>query len=220
MESPFHIAQTADLQVVKDYFNAENASLPNNAGFAPIHSAAMRDDDDPLILHYLVTSCGVDVNQKCRYTPLQCAVMQRKSNCVRMLLQLGADMEDRFVGTGRNDTPFQRAIRDGSHECARIFIDYGAPLAQVKEVGPVKWAFDHIAARKQCFKAALLLLGLRRYRQSSVLNSSPLDIIKMISYHVWSTRHCDYAWYIAAGVKPHTRTRQMPRPDQDGMVLE
>uniref|UniRef100_A0A8C5P847 Ankyrin repeat and SOCS box protein 11 n=1 Tax=Leptobrachium leishanense TaxID=445787 RepID=A0A8C5P847_9ANUR len=87
----------------------------------PLHEAVIRGHRKcaEILIVY-----GLDINKEVRNlgTPLFLACVHQRTDCVRKLLELGANVD---CGKQR-DTPLHAAARQSSGEIAKMLIDYGA----------------------------------------------------------------------------------------------
>ncbi len=84
-------------------------------------------------------------------------------------------------------SPLSCALRNDRNDAARAMIDFGARLDHSN--GPIpKWVAAFVAAREWCRYAALLLLGIHRWRRSAVLGANNRDVIQIVARAVWQTR--------------------------------
>lgn len=94
-------------------------------------------------------------------------------------------------------TPLQRLLSRSSTLPSEIFDNWmtsvtllickGARIDLVQSKVP-EWVSDLISSRKNCKKAALLLLGMKRFRLSEVMRINGKDAVCLIAKHVVSTQ--------------------------------
>jgi hypothetical protein len=149
---------------------------------------------------------GANVNACTRLgdTPLRYATLFGHVNVICVLLDAGAlvDMTNLF-----GSTPLYYAIRDKCVAAAQIFIDRGARVSNVKldKELPVipDWVTTFIELRFKCSCAAIAIIGIHKYRRTTVTGNNDVNVIKLVSKHIWSTR-MDDMW-----VAPTTKTRRL-----------
>ncbi|CAG7925132.1 unnamed protein product [Penicillium olsonii] len=80
-------------------------------------------------LKYLVEKCHLDVNHASDWaTPLILAVEGGDINCVRYLVEHGADIHK--LSDNQQMTALIKAVNEGQHECARYLVQQGADINQ------------------------------------------------------------------------------------------
>lgn len=120
---------------------------------------------------------------------LHLAASSCSSECVKLLLQAGADVDPR---NQRGRTALACAIECCNMVATRVLLDHGAKLSRV-EVRVPPWIRALAAGRELCRRAALLLVAFRRLQRSKVLAGNPLDIAKLLGRSVWAMR-MDATW--------------------------
>jgi hypothetical protein len=119
----------------------------------------------------------------------------------RMLLDAGAVVDS---STTSGWTPLYRAVRNNCKDIARLLIDRGARVSNIKlsESFPVvpDWVSVFVASRMQCRFAAITIIGIHKYRRTHVTGKNDMNVLKLISKHIWSTR-MDDVW--VTRVKPN-----------------
>ncbi len=134
----------------------------------------------------LLLQVGADVNAQNSNGHL---AMHYARDCatVQLLLRAGAPIDGPAGFSRTVASPLSFALYNDRTDAARAMIDFGARLDRSN--GPIpKWVAAFVAAREWCRYAALLLLGVRKLRRSTVLGDNNRDVIKMIAYAVWQTR--------------------------------
>ncbi|KAM4701858.1 ankyrin repeat and SOCS box protein 11-like [Discoglossus pictus] len=118
----------------------------------PLHEAIIkghRECAEILIAH------GVDINKEVQHigSPLYVACVHQRIDCVKKLLDLGAD-----VHIGKlSDTPLHAAARKSSEEIVKLLIDYGANVKQKNMDG--KYPIELAAPRSHVEQALLFAEG-------------------------------------------------------------
>lgn len=115
----------------------------------------------------------------------------RDLKCICMLLEAGSDIKAK---NQYNKTALCCAIECCNNMVIRLLIDNGARIKDCC-VNIPKWVRKLVEGRDRCRQATLMLIAIRRFRRSPVLESNPLDISKLIGKEIWSTR-MDEFWLI------------------------
>ncbi len=134
---------------------------------------------------------GADPNRYFALSPLHVAC---NDECVRLLLAAGANPNATTKYGGHTVLCLLNnrcASFDGSVRIIRLLIKHG--LRDIRENNVCSVSIGLFRAREQCRRVALLLLGLRRFRHSTVLNMNGIDVVRLIATHVWDTR-VDDVW--------------------------
>jgi hypothetical protein len=175
----------SDLAVVMTIVTPENASMKRYGYSMMMMAAAANRADDPRIVRH-VLNCGGNVNGSAGAygeSPLLSAIRHLNIRCVQILLQHGADVNYKWC----NAPLLQWVISWGNREdIARMLIDRGASGVDIFEYYP--WTGRYVELSKKCKQGAVVLLGLRKHRQT-VLGSQPTDVIRLIARELWRLRN-------------------------------
>jgi len=175
-----------DFQSLKKVLNASNVNSCDLDYWTPLHLAATQCVDTD-IMSWLVRDLGADVNatSKRGNTPLSLAVSPFRrapsyfSN-VKLLLESRANIN----GCVPLDD-FQQAT---TYEClfnvVWLLLDYGAKLP---EDAPNSLLRMH-NARQSARRAAVTIVGIRRFRHSKVMNINGMDTTRLIGKLIWQNR--------------------------------
>jgi len=114
----------------------------------------------------------------------------------------------------RGDTPLARTVLFEDVPFMQLFLDYGAQLSNVKNGHSFckkkipKWAVDVATGRENCHKAVIVLIGIRRFGHSQVMQNNVRDIATLIAKTLWQTRF-DGKWVPEVKVtKPKQRKQR------------
>ncbi|XP_072287503.1 ankyrin repeat and SOCS box protein 11 [Pyxicephalus adspersus] len=163
----------ACVSMLLDY--GANPELETQLTF-PLHEAVLRGYRE---CAEMLISFGADIDKELqnRGTPLYLACTHHKADCVRKLLELGAD-----VNRGKLlDTPLHAAARRSSEEIIKFLIDYGANVMSKNIDG--KYPIELAAPRSAVEKALLIAEGpaslaqLCRLSIRKLLGSSCLQVV-------------------------------------------
>jgi subtilase family serine protease len=50
------------------------------------------------------------------------------------------------------------------------------------------WVTTFVEARSKCRTAAITIIGIHKYHRTTVTGNNDINVIKLISEHIWSTR--------------------------------
>jgi hypothetical protein len=194
----FCAADYGDLDTLKKLVDYNNVNEEDSYGSTVLHIASGSGQLE-CVRHIL--SLGVNVNVHAFYggtTALHRAVSWGHVSCVVCVIDGGAEIDatDNF-----GLTPLYYAVNgklENHRECARLLIDRGAILKNVKltECLPVipGWAVAFVASRLLCRNVVVVVIALHRYNRTC---DNGVDVMRMIGKHIWSTR-MDTVWNVAA----------------------
>jgi ankyrin repeat protein len=140
------------------------------------------------------------------WTPLHHAAQNGTADIVRVLLDAGArvnamDMEEH--------TPLFWSIEGNHRDISKVLIDRGATVKIGKYYPAIPspgWLAMFIASRLQCRHVAIVLIGIHKYYRTKLTSNNDINVIKLISKHIWSTRMND-DWVSAATIPTATQSR-------------
>jgi ankyrin repeat protein len=102
-----------------------------------------------------------------------------------------------IVDATRNNgwTPLHRAIYNKHVDISQLLIDRGAKLSNVKLDNFVQafpdWIITLVELQNNCRIAAIVIIGIHKYHRTAVTGNNDINVIKLISKHIWSTRMDD-----------------------------
>jgi ankyrin repeat protein len=92
-------------------------------------------------------------------------------------------------------TPLCRAIGNKRNDNARLLIDRGAKVSNVKldKWMPAipDWVNTFIESRSSCRCSAIAIIGMHKYHRTTVTENNDINVLRLISKHIWSTRMDD-----------------------------
>jgi ankyrin repeat protein len=109
-----------------------------------------------------------------------------------VLLDAGAmvDATDKY---GR--IPLYYAIRDKRVAVARLLVDRGGKVSNVKLDEDVPAIPDRVTvfieSRSRCRFASIAIIGIHKYHRTTMTGNIDINVIKLISKHIWSMRMDD-----------------------------
>jgi ankyrin repeat protein len=197
----FDAAENGDLDQLRATLTVDNLSDVDEYGWTVLHTAAANGHCE--CSKYCI-EMGADVNHGISegYTPLFLA-SEAGENIVRLLLDAGAKVN---TITYDGYSPLYTAITRNI-DVARLMIDRGADLMDVQldkwlpEIPD--WAFTLVESRSKCRCASIAIIGIHKYRRTNVTGINDINVLRLISKHIWSTR-MDDGW-IAATMETCTK---------------
>jgi ankyrin repeat protein len=142
--------------------------------------------------HCLKMGANVNVRNHVGSTPLHYASSWGHVNVVSVLLDAGAivDMTDDFGWT-----PLHDALRNTHVPVARLLIDRGAKMSNIKPDDEVivipDWITTIIESQSRCRLVSITIIGMHKYRLTTLTGNNDINVIRLISKHIWSTRMDD-----------------------------
>jgi ankyrin repeat protein len=183
-------SEDGDLQQLRVALTVNNVNDVDEDDFTALHFAAFSGRVDCV---KLCIKMGANVNARTGWglTPLHCASLDGRTNIVRLLLEwvrVDAAGED-----GR--TPLYRAIRHKHSDVARQLMDGGAKVSNVeldKYVPAIPdWVTTFIESRSKCRFVSIIIIGIHKYHRTNVTGNNDINVLRLISKHIWSTRMDD-----------------------------
>jgi ankyrin repeat protein len=140
-------------------------------------------------------------------TPLHFASMYGYIEVVRVLLDAGAivDMKD---DAGR--TPMCFALEYNCVDIVRLLIDRGGKVSNVKltDYRPAipDWVNTHTTSKSRCRTISIFVIGIHKYHRTNITRNNDINVLKLISKHIWSTRMDDVWSKASSGPLDSERT--------------
>jgi ankyrin repeat protein len=190
----FEAAWTGDLKQLRLALTVDNVNDVDDDGCTALHLAA-RSGYDECVEFCIEMGANVNARANGGHTPLHFASSNRHANVARVLLDAGA-MVDTTNDFG--STPLYWAIRFKRANAAPLLIDRGGRVSNVKldeeDVPSIpEWITTFVESRSNCRCAAIIIIGIHKYRRTTVTGSNDINVIKLIAKHIWSTR-MDGVW--------------------------
>lgn len=156
--------------------------------------------DDKAILHMLcfngaleavkwcILEMGADINLCFKSTPLFEACLCVRVDVIRFLLDCGA-----LTDKTRNGylSPLLMSIYNKNVDIVKILIDYGAKLP-VRDYDDDPYLFDEIieyVKRRNFIRSyAIQMIGIQKFKLSTVTRLQDVNVLALIGKHVWSFR--------------------------------
>lgn len=98
----------------------------NDIGQAALHLAVEQSSDVEVIRTLVRLGCDPNTPDREGFTPLHFAARHGKLSCIRLLLELGADIERKTFA--QKCTPLMTAIYHGHHKASMLLLELGADV--------------------------------------------------------------------------------------------
>jgi ankyrin repeat protein len=189
----FKAAKTGDLQQLRVALTVNNVNDDDGYDLTALHYAA---DCGYVDCVKLCIEMGANVNARSNAgsTPFHLASYQGHANVVRVLLDTGAIID---AADNEGFTALYDAISKNHVDAARHLIDRGAKVSNVQldeDIPAIPdWVTKFIESRAYCRCVAITIIGVHKYHRTSVTENSDINVLRLISKHIWSTR-MDYVW--------------------------
>jgi ankyrin repeat protein len=127
------------------------------------------------------------------FTPLDYSCWNDHVHVVSELADAGSNIDEANDDDGWS--PVFRAIRIERYNMARLLIDRGAkvfnvdlPLVGKRTLSIPEWVGEFIASRSKCRIAAITIIGIHKYHRTTVTGNNDINVLKLVSKHMWSMR--------------------------------
>jgi ankyrin repeat protein len=174
--------------------NVDDVVLDGIGGWTALHYASChaRIECIKICLHL---NANVNVRDLHGGTPLHYA-SHNHVDVVLLLLDAGAMVD----ATDKDDrTPLHCAIRYNSDDVAKLLLDRGAKVSNVKldffvpEIPSRIGLF--VESRTNCRCATVIVIGVHKFRRTIVTGNNDINVLRLIGKHVWASR-MDGVWNV------------------------
>jgi hypothetical protein len=183
----FIAAEKGDLQRLHETLTSQNVNDGDVDRWTALHCAASHGRQI-----FSRDGCQCKRTQQYRGDPVAPYIKERmRLDIARVLLDAAAlvDATDDYGWT-----PLFRVVKFNDVGVARLLVDRGAKLSNFKvqldtfKHGIPPWVTKFITSRSNCRFAAIIVIGIRNYHRTTVPGSNDVNVLKLISKHVWSMR--------------------------------
>jgi ankyrin repeat protein len=187
----FDAARVGDLQQLRAALTLENVNDAVGAdGWTALLYASLNGHVE---CAKLCIEMGANVNARChsRSTALHFTSSFGNRDVARALLSKGA-IVDATMNDGQ--TPLFCAFLHNCVDTAYLLIDRGATASYAilnAQLPIPDWATTFIESRSRCRSAANIIIGIHKYRRTNVTGNNDINVLRLISKHIWSTRMDD-----------------------------
>jgi hypothetical protein len=137
----------------------------------------------------LENGASVTIVSKQGWTALHFASYQCDVVIMKMLLDAGAVVDANVASDP--GTPLSVAIRSRSVSCIKLLIDHGADIGKVtlNDTLPLPhWIHELVLCRLRCRHAAIIVMGIHKFRKTSIPHENDNNVLRLVAKHVWSLR--------------------------------
>jgi ankyrin repeat protein len=184
----FQVSVRGDLQQLHLLLTTNNVNDVNSAGDTVLHNSASFGYLE-CVNFCLEMGANVNARSNFRSTPLHFASLYGNFDVVRILLDAGATID---VTDNHGWTPLYCAIRFNRVNVARLLIDRGGKISNeaLRKFVPTfpDWLDIFLKVRTNCRSAATIIVGIHKYRRTSITGNNDINVLRLIGKHVWSTR--------------------------------
>jgi ankyrin repeat protein len=198
---PFLLLNRLLNRVMNQFDAAEKGDLPQlrvaltmgnvndvAGGWTALYYAACNGHDD-CVIYCLEMGADVNASDSIGRTPLHVASMWGHVNVARVLLDAGALVDARNVNGW---TALHHAIEFERVDVARLLVDRGANVSSMNWCPGLPripdWISEFIESRSNCRTAAIVIIGIHKYRRTTMTGNNDINVLRLISKHIWSTR--------------------------------
>jgi ankyrin repeat protein len=188
----FTAVKEGDLQQLRVALTVDNVNDVDDRGKTVLHWAAAAYERFDCVKHCIEMGANVNARTLTGHTPLHFASFYSVMEGVRILLDVGA-----IVDTTTNDgyTPLYYAIRYEYVGFTKLVLDRGAKVSNVTLDNFVPaipdWITTFIESRSNCRIASITIIGIHKYRRTNVTGNNDINVLRLVSKHIWSTRMDD-----------------------------
>jgi ankyrin repeat protein len=189
----FEAAEHDNLQVLRGFLNTNNVDNADSFGWTTIHHAAGKGKVE-CVRYCLEMGANVMPRTFNGWTPLHVASLNGHMDVARLSLDAGTPVD---IADNVGWTPLRCAIQGSYRTIARLLIDRGARASNVlldNRVSKIPdWVTTIVESRSNCRCAAMVIVGLHKYRRTTVTGNNDINVLRLIGKHIWSTR-MDELW--------------------------
>jgi ankyrin repeat protein len=191
----FQCAHRGDIQKLRVTLTPENINDTFGRGWTVLHYLIRSGNGSVECAKYCV-DLGADLTARDgdECTPLYLASAdERNSGIVRVLLDANAIVH----ATGSDGyTPLYIALRNDYVNVAKLLIDRGAQVSNVEFDSVLltaipDWVNTFIESRSTCRSVAIIFIGMRKYQRTNIIGNIDVNVLKLVSKHIWSSRMDD-----------------------------
>jgi ankyrin repeat protein len=190
----FEAAGAGNLQTLRSLLTPNNVDDMDERvyGCTTLHVAVMWAHD----CVKLCLELGANVNLRAidGWTSLHFVIDDKMGyQIARELLDAEAIIDAPIIDAldGGETTPLQRALENTRVEVAQLLLDRGAKISNLKLAVIPSWFTAFVASRSNCRGAAIIVIGIHKYHRTNITGNSDINVLRLVSKHVWSTRMDD-----------------------------
>jgi hypothetical protein len=80
-----------------------------------------------------------------------------------------------------------RLLIYGGAKVSNVTLDYDTPAIP-------DWATTFMESLSSCRTVSIIIMGIHKYRRTNVTGNNDINVLRLISKHIWATRMV-YVWY-------------------------
>jgi ankyrin repeat protein len=189
----FEAAEEGNLQVLRDALTTNNAHVNDvdDVGRTVLINAAESGHVDCVKL-CIELGANLSARDISGWTSLHWASVNGHKKVACLLLDVGARIDAKTNG---GKTSLYWAICNNHIDNAKTLIDRGAKISIVqrdKHLPTIpNWITTFIASRSQCRNVTVIIIDIHKYHRTDITGNNDINVIKLISKHIWSMRVSD-----------------------------
>jgi ankyrin repeat protein len=184
----FEAAGNGNIQQLRVLLTVDNVDDVFGSGWTALHYSTYESHYE-CVKHGIEMGANVNARDSTGWTPLYMASMGRNIDIVRALLDANAIVD---AQTDFGATPLVIAIKNNSLSISKLLIDRGANASLTHIPFPeCQWVDTFIESRSTCRSVAIIVIGMRKYHRTNITGNNDVNVLKLVSKHVWSSRMDD-----------------------------
>jgi ankyrin repeat protein len=185
----FNAAENGNLHVLRGLLTTNNVDDADGFGWTALSHAAGKGKMD-CVRYCLEMGANVMARSANGWTPLHVASYFGSVDVVHVFLDAGATVDEK---DNAGFSPLCCAIQSSEYACAKLLIDRGTKMSSIKVNNSFlraipDWVTAFVESRSNCRTAAIVMVGIHKYRRTTVSGNNDINVLRLIGKHIWSMR--------------------------------